>query len=130
MREAKGQVADNFGIDSTRLRVLDEKTGEEMKDTVTMRMARLQDDDSLGVVAKVPFIDLPDGRPVNLRGLRDTQTTDALAAKIAESERPVDIHGYFTLRAETARMSWQGQAIDTTRGHSLAEYGIRKDWSN
>lgn len=54
VREAKRQVAENFGIDSTRLRVVDEKTRKEMKDTVTMRMARLQDDDSLGISPRTP----------------------------------------------------------------------------
>jgi hypothetical protein len=128
VREAKSQLADQCGIDVTRVRLHDAETGKEMDEGTTMRQARLQDDDSLGVLAKVPFIELPEGRPVMLRGLKETKTTHELAQKIAEAEHAVNIHGYFALHSETERMTWKGKELDTNKKHkkTLENYEIRK----
>ena len=124
--EAKSQVADICGVDVTRVRLYDAQTGKEMPDSTTMRQAKLQDDDRLGVLAKVPFIDLPEGRPVQLTGLKEVRTTRELAQKIAEAENDVSIYGYAALRSEVERVTWQGQEIALGNSHELAEYNIRK----
>jgi hypothetical protein len=124
--EAKSQVADLCGVDVTRLRLHDTHTGKEMPDGTTMRQAKLQDDDSLGVLAKVPFVDLPEGRTVQLTGLKEVRTTRELGQKIAETEHDINIFGYATLRSEIETMSWRGQEISLSENQDLALFDICK----
>jgi hypothetical protein len=78
------------------------------------------------LLAKIPFVELPEGRPLHLTGLKEVRTTCELGQKIAEAEHDVNIFGYATLRSEIKAMTWRGQEISLDENQELASYGIRK----
>lgn len=124
--DAKSQVAGICGVDITRLRLRDAQTGKEIPDDTTMRQAKLQDDDTLGVFVKIPFIDLPEGRQVQLNGLKNVQTTRELVQKITDVESNFTVHGYYALRSEIKKMTWREKEIALDQDHPLTKYDIRK----
>eukprot|EP01045_Picozoa_sp_COSAG04_P024103 COSAG04_NODE_2964_length_3339_cov_1.641358_1_plen_596_part_00 len=97
VREAKGQAAQQCGgRDASRFRVRDDSTGEELDDKMTMRQAKLQDDDCLQVLAKVPFLDLPQGelRPEEQAAMRERLAEiEASRGKLEKKRQEAELRG-------------------------------------
>ena len=97
VREAKGQAAQQCGgRDASRFRVRDDSTGEELDDKMTMRQAKLQDDDCLQVLAKVPFLDLPQGElsPEEQAAMRERLADiEASRGKLEKKRQEAELRG-------------------------------------